>query len=220
MFGFGELLPYTLTLLKALGLSVQITLIAAVISSVIGIFLYLGRVGTSKLLSILSIAYIEVFRNTPLLVQLYLIYMGLPLVGIYLDAYTSALIAMILNNSGYMAEIYRGGFEAVPRGLREAGAVLGLGRMQIFRYVMFMPAIRSIFPAAINQYILLFLASSVASIISLDELTNTILNINSQTYLTMRIFAVAGILYFATSTILARAAGFAEKRLFRWPITG
>lgn len=213
---FGELLPYSLTLLKALWLSFYITLAAMLVGGTAGVLLYLGRTGPSRALRILSVAYIEIFRNTPLLVQLYLIYFGLPVIGINFMPFAAALLALTLNNSAYTAEIYRGGFESVPKGLREAGAALGMSRSQVFLYVIFVPALRAVFPALTNQLILLFLASSIASIISLPELMNTILNINSQTYLTIEIFLVGGVLYFLASTVLARAAGFAEKRLFNW----
>lgn len=213
---FGNLVPYASVLLQALWLSFYITIAAMAIGGAGGVLLYLGRVAPTRAVRFLSISYIEVFRNTPLLVQLYLIYFGLPVIGINLTPFPATLLAMTLNNAAYTAEIYRGGFESVSPNQREAGAALGLSRSQVFFHVVFVPAIRAVFPALTNQLILLFLASSIAAIISLPELMNTVLNINSQTYLTIEIFAVGAVLYFAASTVMARAAGLVGKFLFRW----
>jgi polar amino acid transport system permease protein len=163
-------------------------------------------------------AYIEVFRNTPLLVQLYLIYFGLPEIGLNLNPTWAGLVALTLNNAAYTAEIYRAGFDSVPKGLIEAGRALGMRQPQVFRHIMFVPATRTVFPALTNQFILLFLASSIASIIGLPELMNTILNINSETYRTFEVLAVGGLLYFVASGLFALAARVLEGRLFGWAV--
>lgn len=215
---FGDLVPYLPMLLEALWMSCYLSVIAMVTGSALGVLLYLGKAGRSRVLRSLSAGYIEVFRNTPLLVQLYLIYFGLPRLGVNLDPISSGLIALTLNNAAYTAEIYRGGFESVPVGLREAAAALGMNRGQIFRHVVFMPATRNVFPALTNQFILLFLASSIASIIGLPELMHTVLNINSATYRTIEVLVVAGLLYFASSALLALASRHAETKLFAWGV--
>jgi polar amino acid transport system permease protein len=215
-FYFGDLLPYTSQMLQALGTSVYITLIAMLVGSAFGVALYLGKVARLRPVRMLSSAYVEVFRNTPLLVQLYLIYFGLPELGINLNPTWAGIVALTLNNAAYTAEIYRAGFESVPHGLVEAGRALGMKSRQVFRYIIFMPATRNVFPALTNQFILLFLASSIASIIGLPELMNTILNINSETYRTFEVLAVGGLLYFVVSGLLSLASKVAEGQLFRW----
>ena len=215
-FYFGDLLPYTSQLLQALGTSVYITLIAMLVGSAFGVALYLGKVARLRAVRMLSSAYVEAFRNTPLLVQLYLIYFGLPQLGINLNPTWAGIVALTLNNAAYTAEIYRAGFESVPQGLVEAGRALGMKSRQVFRYVIFMPATRNVFPALTNQFILLFLASSIASIIGLPELMNTILNINSETYRTFEVLAVGGLLYFVVSGLLSLASKVAEAQLFQW----
>ncbi|HEV7186880.1 MAG TPA: amino acid ABC transporter permease [Blastococcus sp.] len=215
-FYFGDLLPYASQLLQALGTSVYITLIAMLFGSGFGVALYLGKVGTLRPVRMLSSAYVEAFRNTPLLVQLYLIYFGLPQLGINLNPTWAGIVALTLNNAAYTAEIYRAGFESVPHGLVEAGRALGMKSRQVFRYIIFMPATRNVFPALTNQFILLFLASSIASIIGLPELMNTILNINSETYRTFEVLAIGGLLYFVVSGLLSLASKAAENQLFRW----
>ncbi len=219
-FYFGDLLPYASQLLAALWTSVYISVLAMAVGSAGGVLLYLGRSGGLPVVPQLSSAYVEVFRNTPLLVQLYLIYFGLPEAGVNLNPTWAGIVALTLNNAAYTAEIYRAGFESVPHGLVEAGQALGMKGWQVFRHVVFMPATRNVFPALTNQFILLFLASSIASIIGLPELMNSILNINAQTYRTFEILAVGGLLYFVASGVFALAARATESYLFRWGVRG
>jgi polar amino acid transport system permease protein len=188
------------------------------VGSALGVLVYLGKSSSNGLLSRASSGYIGLFRNTPLLVQLYLIYFGLPELGVNLNPTWAGIVALTLNNSAYTAEIYRAGFESVPHGLLEAGQALGMRRSVLFRHVIFLPATRNVFPALTNQFILLFLASSIASIIGLPELMNSILNINNDTYLTFEVLSVGGVLYFLTSAILALASRLAESYFFSWGV--
>lgn len=217
-FNLGDLSPYASLLLTSLWVSVYISVLAMGVGGAFGVALYRGKVAEVRVVRIISSAYIEVFRNTPLLVQLYLIYFGLPELGVNLDPIWAGIVALTLNNAAYTAEIYRAGFESVPHGLVEAGQALGMRGRQVFRFIVFMPATRNVFPALTNQFILLFLASSIASIIGLPELMNSILNINSQTYRTFEILAVGGLLYFIVSGILALGSKLVEMRLFKWAV--
>jgi len=186
--------------------------------SALGVLLYLGKAGRVKLVSILCTCYIEAIRNTPLLVQLYLIYFALPSLGINLNPIWAALIGLTLNNAAYTAEIYRAGFESVPKGLREAGKALGMKPAQIVRYIILTPATRNVFPALTNQLILLFLASSIGSIISLPELTNAIMTVSNTTYRTIEVLTVGGLLYLGVSALMSLASKRAETTLFRWAV--
>jgi len=215
-FYFGDILPYLPLLLKALWVSIYVTVAAFVAGSVLGVLLALAKGGSSRLLRVISSAYIEVMRNTPLLVQLYLIYFGLGQVGLNFSPLWAALLGMTLNNSAYTAEIFRGGLAAVPYGLHEAGAALGMSPTQTFRYVAFKPALRAVLPAMTNQFIILFLYSSVASVISLNELTSELQNLNSQTLRTLEVFTYGAVLYYATSALFVAASRLTERVAFRW----
>jgi polar amino acid transport system permease protein len=217
-FNLGDLSPYASLLLTSLWVSVYISVLAMAVGGAFGVALYRGKVAEVRVVRIISSAYVEVFRNTPLLVQLYLIYFGLPELGVNLGPIWAGIVALTLNNAAYTAEIYRAGFESVPHGLVEAGQALGMRGRQVFLHIVFMPATRNVFPALTNQFILLFLASSIASIIGLPELMNSILNINSQTYRTFEILAVGGLLYFSVSGILALGSKLVEMRLFKWAV--
>lgn len=213
---YGDLIPYAGLFLQGLWVSLYVTVIAMLVGSVLGVLLYLGKSGRSRVLSRFSAGYIEVFRNTPLLVQLYLIYFGLPQLGVNVSSIWAALIGLTLNNAAYTAEIYRAGFEAVPVGLREAASALGMRGSDTVRYVLLMPATRNVFPSLTNQFILLFLASSIGSIISLPELTNAIMDVSNSTYRTVEALSIGGLLYFAVSWLLAMGSRYAEARLFGW----
>jgi polar amino acid transport system permease protein len=215
---FGDLLPYTSLLLTSLWVSLYITLIAVFVGSILAIGLYLGKTGRVRVLRVFSNTYIEVFRNTPLLVQLYLIYFGSTQFNVNLDPISAGIIALTLNNAAYTAEIYRAGFQAVPKGLLEAGRALGMGPGVVFRNVMLMPATRNVYPALTNQFILVFLASSIASIIGLPELMTTILNINNETSRAIEVLAIGGALYYVVSALIAAGSRLSERVLFKWAV--
>jgi len=215
-FYFGDVVPYLPLMLRALWVSVYVTLGSFFLGSGLGVFVYLGRDSGSRLLRTLAASFIEIFRNTPLLVQLYLIYFGLPQFGVNLNPLWSTLLGMTLNNAAYTSEIFRAGIQSVPAGMREAASALGMRFGQTFRYVVLKPAIRNVLPALTNQFIVLFLFSSVGSVISLNELTATLEDLNQRTLLTLEVFSVGALLYYVTSAAIAWSSRLAEKTLFRW----
>ena len=213
---FAIAATYLPQMLSALGMSVLIAVVGFIAGSILGVPLAIAKSGRNPVANWASRIYIEIFRNTPLLVQLYLFFFGLGQLGINLDPFTSALLGLTLNNAAYTAEIFRAGLESVPTGLHEAAAVLGLSRWQTLMHVSLIPALRNVLPALTNQFIVLFLFSSVASVISLNELTNEVNQLVSQTQLTIELFAFAAAMYYVVSAILAGASRLAERTLFRW----
>ncbi len=216
---FGDILPYLGEMLGALWISLWVTTAAFIIGGVLSVVVYLGKASRLRVLRVISGIYIGAFRNTPMLVQIYLIYFGLPVWGINLDVYASSLVALSLNSAAYCAEIIRGGFESTPPGLREAGEALGLGRRDIFLRVVLTPAIRGVFPSLANQFVHLFLSSSIASVIGLPELMHAILEINTQTYRTIEVLTIGALLYFAAGILLSLLFRLLERVLFRWTVT-
>ena len=213
---FAAVLPYLPVMLKALVISIEVTVLSFFLGSLLGIFVYLARRSDLAPLRWLGYSFVEVFRNTPLLVQLYLIYFGLPQVGINLDPFWSTLAAMTLNNAAYTSEIFRAGIESVPTGLVEAAGALGMRFSQTFRYIVLKPAIRNVLPSLTNQFIVLFLFSSVGSVISLNELTSALADLNQRTLRTLEIFTIGGLLYYLCSAVIAGSSRLAERYLFRW----
>jgi polar amino acid transport system permease protein len=146
--------------------------------------------------------YVELIRNTPFLVQIFIFYFSLPAIGLRLSANGAALLAMTVNLGAYASEILRAGIEAIPRGQVEAARALGLRRLQIFRFVIIFPALKTVYPALASQFILLMLSSSVVATISAVELTAITNSLQSTTFRAFEFYFVATGLY------LAMALGF------------
>ena len=145
----------------------------------------------------LAASYVEVIRNTPLLVQLFIVFFGLPSAGIRLDATTAAIIALAINLGAYATEIIRAGLEAIPKAQVEAGHSLGLSGPQVFRHVVLVPAIRLVYPALTSQFVLIMLATSVVSQISTPDLFHVASIIQSRTFRDFEIYAVVAGIYLA-----------------------
>ena len=146
-------------------------------------------------------AYVEVIRNTPLLVQLFLIFFGLPSLGIRLSADAAALIALSINLGAYSTEIVRAGLQAVHRSQIEAGEALALTPFQVFRHVVLPPALEKVYPALASQFVLTMLASSIVSAISAEELTSAANLIQSQTFRSFEVYIVVGLAYLGLALV-------------------
>ena len=145
--------------------------------------------------------YVEAIRNTPLIVQLFLIFFGLPSAGVKLDADTAALVALSVNLGAYTVEIVRAGLEAIPRSQIEAGQSLGLSGWQIFRYVIAFPAVKMMYPSLASQFVLLMLATSVVSQISAQDLFHAASIIQSRTFRDFEVYAVVAGVYLALALV-------------------
>lgn len=155
----------------------------------------LARASRFRLLRVAVRGYIEVIRNTPLLVQLFIIYFSLPQLGIRMDADTAAVLGLALNFGSYAAEILRSGIEAVPSGQIEAATALGLSKLRIFRHVVLFPAIRVSYPGLAAQFILILLGSSVVSAISAEDLTSIVNSLQSTTFRSFEFYFAATLIY-------------------------
>jgi polar amino acid transport system permease protein len=140
-------------------------------------------------------AYVEIIRNTPFLIQLFIIYFSLPAIGLRLRADQAALLGMTVNLGAYATEIVRGGIEAIPFGQIEAGRALGLRRGHIFRFIILKPALRIVYPALVSQFILLMLGSSVVSSISAVDLTAVANTLQSTTFRAVEFYFAATLIY-------------------------
>src|SRR5258708_10871083 len=147
-------------------------------------------------------AYVELIRNTPFLVQIFIIYFSLPALGISVEANDAALAAMVVNFGAYGTEILRAGIESISHGQIDAAKAIGLTRLQTFRYVVLFPAVKTVFTALASQFILLMLASSVVSAISAVELTAIANSLQSTTFRPFEFY------FIATGLYLAMALGF------------
>jgi polar amino acid transport system permease protein len=211
---FGAIAQHSQELMQGLFLTVQLAAGSIGFGTAIGISMaslrsiYGGAVGT------IVRAYVEIIRNTPFLVQLFIIYFGFPAIGLKIDATTTALIGMVINLGAYSTEIIRAGIESIHKSQIEAGKSLGFTRYQIYRHVIIGPAVANVYPALCSQFILMTLASSVCSAISTEELTAVTAQIESTTYRSFEVYIVATLIYLMLSFALRGAFAVAGRWMF------
>ena len=218
VFHFGVILDELPLFLRGAALTVELSAASMVFGLVIATFGAFGRSFGPAPVRWLVGAYVELIRNTPLLVQLYIVFFALPGVGVKLDSDEAAIVALSLNLGAYATEILRAGIAAVPRGQVEAGLSLGLTRLRIIRHVILAPALRAIYPALGSQFVLQLLGSSLVSAIAAEELTAVSNNIMMQTFRNFEVFLVAGGLYLLMVLIVQTLFGTSYRALFRWTV--
>ncbi|MEO9227622.1 MAG: amino acid ABC transporter permease [Devosia sp.] len=203
-FRFGALLPYTGEIVQGVLLTLQLSLVTMLIGLAIGLFVALGSTSDLKAVRVPVRIYVEAIRNTPLLVQLFIVFFGLPSLGIRLNADVAAVIGLSINVGAYCGEILRAGLESVRTSQIEAGRALGLSAGQTFRHVVLFQAVKAIYPALTSQFVLLLLATSVVSSIGATELFHQAAFIDSRTYRSFEAYTLITIAYLAM-TVAFRA---------------
>ena len=208
---------FLLLLLKGMFVSLWLTIGAAIFGFVFANLLAVSRLNKIPIFGILSTAFVEFTRNTPLIVQLFFIAFGLPLLlGYQWPFWSHALLALSLNFSAYFAEILRAGFEDVRKGQIEAANSLGLPKMLIFVKIIFPQALCMVYPALNSQFIFLFLTTGIISEIGVKELTQAGVYIDSRTFRSFEVFFTLTILYIFLSLMLKTALKFIYNRIFFW----
>jgi polar amino acid transport system permease protein len=206
-FRFGALEPYTDEILGGVLLTLQLSVVTMLIGMAIGVVAAAMRTGRVPVLRAAAAVYVEAIRNTPLLVQLFIIFFGLPALGIRMSANEAAVVGLSVNVGAYIAEIVRAGIQSVHRSQVEAGLSLGLRPLQVLRHVVLFQAVKATYPALASQFVLLMLATSVVSTIGATELFHVASFIDSRTFRSFEVYAVITLVYLAL-TILFRG-GFA-----------
>ena len=202
VFQFNVVWEHFPELLNGALLTIQLSATAMALGLCLAVLCAYGKSAGPRPVRALIGAYVELIRNTPFLVQIFIFYFSLPVIGLHLTANTAALLAMTVNLGAYASEIVRSGIEAILHGQVEAARALGLKRLQIFRFVIIFPALKTVYPALASQFILLMLSSSVVSTISAVELTAITSSLQSTTFRSFEFYFVATGLY------LAMALGF------------
>jgi polar amino acid transport system permease protein len=215
---FQQLWRYQDRFIEGVILTVTLTTISAVVGTLIGLAgAVLLRNGPRPVQWIIR-AYIEVIRNTPALIQIFLIFFVLPAFGLRMPPFEAACVALSIYFGAYAIEIIRSGLDTIPRSQIEAGACLGLSRWEVFRHVVLAPALRNIYPAFTSQFVLLLLGTSIASQISAEELFHTGTFVESRTYRSFEVYAVVCAIYFALVMVFKAAFSIAGRLAFRWPV--
>lgn len=169
-------------------------------------------------LRVLGAAYVEAIRNTPALVQIFLIYFGLPFFGIHLPAFVAGVLALAINAGAYLTETIRAGLQSVAPGQFEAARTLGLSKGNVFFDVVLPQAVRTVYPPVVNEFLQIILGSSLLSTIALNEITGVALTINGATFETINAFSVALILYLLLTTVVSVGANLFARTVFRPPL--
>lgn len=211
------------TLFKGFGLSVYIGLWGIVLSLAIGLSLALMRQSGNRALQSFAFGYSTLFRGTPLLVQLFLLYYGvgtLPFVRqspilwwLFSDGMRCAILAIGLNSGAYVSEVFRGGFQAIPTGQIEAAKAIGMSAWTRFRRVAFPLAIRQALPAYSNEIVLAIKGTSLASTIAVMDLTGHAKRLMNQNYAIIETFVIAGLLYLLINFTLLSGVHLVERWL-------
>ncbi|MFT3820328.1 MAG: amino acid ABC transporter permease [Rubrivivax sp.] len=213
-FEFSFLLQYGDVLLRGIWLTIKLTAISVVVGLAVGVAGAAAKTSSYRVARWIAGAYVELIRNTPFLVQLFLLFFGLSSLGVKLSAEQAALLAMVINLGAYSTEIVRAGIHAVQRGQIEAAESLALSRLQIFRHVILVPALEKIYPALTSQFVIIMLGSAVVSQISAEELTWASNFIQSRTFRSFEAYFVVGAIYLALSLSLRQVFRVLGTRLF------
>lgn len=200
-------------LLDGLATTFLLTFISITAGFFIGLSLALGRVYGNKITNGLCIGYIEVIRGTPLLVQLFIIYYGLPSLGIIFNPLQAALLGLAVNSGAYQAEYLRGSIQAVESGQMTAARSLGMNKLQSIRYVILPQSLRIAIPAWSNEFIYLLQYSSIAYIITVSELTAEGKFIAAHTFRYLEVFTMIAIIYLVLTILSTEIIDRIAKRL-------
>ena len=210
--------PYLGELWLAARITLELSVLAILLSIVLGAGVAVMRRSRSRIGRVLAGAYVEVMRNTPLLVILYIVYFAAPSVGLRMSSFTAALLGLTLNSAGYMAEILRAGLIAVPNGQWEAANSQGMSLWQVLRHVILPQVFRTIYAPLGNQVIAVILASSLASAVAVDEVASWMETTGSTSFRFFETFVVAAVVYLVLCQSVNAARILIGRRLFRQPV--
>lgn len=199
--------------------TIQLSCVAMVLGLIVSIICAVGKTSGPKPVRFVIDAYIEVIRNTPFLVQIFFIFFGLPSAGLRLSPNSAALLALVVNFGAYGTEIIRAGIESIHKGQVEAGTALGLSKLQVFRYVIMKPALRTVYPSLTSQFIYLMLTSSVVSVISANELAAAGNDLQSATFASFEVYIVITVMYLVMSIGFSAIFSLIEKVAFKYPLS-
>jgi len=218
-YQWRTVLAYLPDFLGAMWLTLWMTLVAFALAVACGLVAALARNSGFLSIRLLAGAYVEVIRNTPVLLQIFVVFFALPSLGLVLAAVTAGIVAIGVNVGAYLCEVFRAGISSVSRSQSEAAQVLGLSSRQTFISVIAPQALRNVYPATVNNLIQVLLGTSLLTAIAVPELTGVATVINARTLLFVQVFAIAIVLYLILSNALSLLAGLLGRVLFKPAIT-
>lgn len=200
----------------ALGVTLMVWIVSLIGACLLGFLVAVGRRFGPRWLDAVLGAYVEVFRGTPFLIQLFLLYFGGPYAGLSLDAIPAGVLGLSVYGAAYFSEIFRTGFEAVPRGHVEAGECVGLNRAQIVRRILLPEMTMLVLPASVNMSVILLKETAVMSVITVPELTLTISAIGTEFYAFVESLFLLALFYWGLVEICGWLGRIGEQRLSRY----
>ena len=211
---------YSLMLLKSLGYTMLLTLLALFFAMIIGLIFALFNVSHNKILNVVGTIYIDAIRGVPLIVLAYFIYFGVPqaikmigAAGFKLPALQAGTIALSMNCGAYMAEIFRAGIQSIDKGQMEASRSLGLTYGMSMRSVVLPQAFKVMIPSIINQFIITLKDTSILAVIGYPELTNMGKTISGNTFKSLETWAIVGVMYMIVIITLSKVAKAIERKM-------
>lgn len=212
-FDFLATFQYVDLLLEGAIFTLTLTLIGGVLGISLGVLGAVAKAWKLKPFNYIFTVYVELIRNTPFLVQLFFIFFGLPELGVKMNEWQAAILAMVINLGAYSTEIIRAGVEATPKGQIEAAQSLAFNRAQTFWYVVLRPALQRVWPALNSQLIIVMLGSSVCSQISTEELTFAANFIQSRNFRAFETYLITTVIYFVLALLIRQLLVFIEKKV-------
>jgi polar amino acid transport system permease protein len=216
-FNFRPLFRYEDAFIEGILTTLKLAFQAGAAGLILGLVcaLLLGR--GNRAINLIIRSYIELIRNTPPVIQIFIIFFVFPTIGVRLPPFEASVVALTLYFGAFVTEIVRSGLASIPRSQLEAGHCLGITNLQVFLHVVMLPALRNIYPSLTSQFILLLLGTSVASFISTEELFHTAAFVDSRTFRSFEVYALISAIY-VSLVIAFRLVFFAFGKLaFRWP---
>lgn len=211
---FSFLGKYSEYYIKGAEITIVLAFFAVLFGTMLGLALTMLRRSKFKPISYIATAYVEFVRGTPLLVQIYIIYIGLPkLIGIDMSDMTVGAVALALNSGAYISEIIRAGIDAVDKGQMEAARSLGMSQRLAMFEIIIPQAFKNILPALGNEFVSIIKESSMVSVIGVAELMYNAGIVRGNTALGLEPIIVAAVIYFVLTFTMTRALGYVERRL-------
>jgi His/Glu/Gln/Arg/opine family amino acid ABC transporter permease subunit len=207
--------PYFPDLLRAAYMTAKYTLFGFTGGAILGLVLALMRLSRLRLLRLPARVYTELFKNTPLLTQIFIIYFGLASIGLVLEAFVAGALALMLFYAAYLSEIFRGGLQGVSAGQREAALAIGLPPQAVYGRVILPQAVRLALPATGNMLVDLLKSTSLMATIAGAELMTVARNVTAETFQALEVYLVIGAIYFALAFPLSQATLWYERQLQR-----
>lgn len=217
---FSAILPYMGSFVDGTKITIFISALALFFGFFIGLLVCIAKISNSKILNFLASVYVEIIRDTPLVVQLMLLAYALPITGFDFPSifglgseFTGGVFALTINSGAYIAEIMRSGIQAVPKGQMEASRSLGFNYWQSLRFVVVPQAIRNILPALANEFVTLVKESAIVSFVGIQDLMFIASAVKNSTYKAFGPYLFAALVYFVITFTLSKLVGRLEKKM-------